>query len=274
MSIHIGQVIALPNLGDYKLHLATRNDEGVEPLDVFARDRRAWDGWTAYRGRKADWKKPRVFTLLKFYPILNTWLFGGIYEVLAAHPHPTPYELCLLPLHDCFIGRLLVSFHRGNDTPPRRAHDLGRFWPKFAVHSILQAPYSGAHFPGYENINHPFSQLEVVYRNCAAEWERPLRSVAGVYVIHDTSNGKKYVGSAYSQVGTIWERWGNYLANGHGGNVDLTPLIDREGIDYARRNFVFSVLEIRAKNSDVKIILEREAHWRKVLLAGGQFGYN
>lgn len=275
MSIQLSQVVPILNLVDYKLHLATASN-GDHPLNVFARDRTQWEGWTRYRNPKSDtWKRPRVLTLIDYYPIPDTWLFGGIYEILKCYSPPTPYDVQLLPDHDSLIGRLLVLFRRGKKEGRRRDHNLERLWPRFMVHSILETAYSGAHFPGFENINIPFSELEVIYRIRSSEWRAPLQSVAGVYVIHDKSNGKKYVGSAYSQIGTIWDRWNSYVNTGHGVHSDeLRTLINQQGIDYARRNFVFSILEIGAKNTDMEFILKRESHWKKVLLSGGQFGYN
>ncbi|MEI2420593.1 GIY-YIG nuclease family protein, partial [Arthrospira platensis SPKY2] len=57
-------------------------------------------------------------------------------------------------------------------------------------------------------------------------WKTALSSVKGVYVITDTSNGKLYIGSAYS-VESIWHRWSEYTKNGHGGNKQLKALIEQ-----------------------------------------------
>ena len=45
-------------------------------------------------------------------------------------------------------------------------------------------------------------------------------------------------------------------------------------MDYARKNFVFSLLEIFANTTPNDYIFERETHWKRVLLARGEFGYN
>lgn len=103
--------------------------------------------------------------------------------------------------------------------------------------------------------------------------EAALENVKGVYLIADKSNGKKYVGSAYGDAG-VWARWSCYIGTGHGWNDELTTLIAREGLDYARRNFRISLLEYRPAKTDDKAILEREAYWKEALLSRGQFGYN
>jgi hypothetical protein len=95
----------------------------------------------------------------------------------------------------------------------------------------------------------------------------------GVYVIHDKSTGKPYVGSACDDTG-IWERWGNYVASLHGGNVLLRELIGRKGDAYARDNLSFALLEYWPKREPDELVLKREEYWKQVLLSRGKFGLN
>lgn len=94
----------------------------------------------------------------------------------------------------------------------------------------------------------------------------------GVYLICDKSNGKKYVGSAYGDAG-IWSRWACYIGTGHGWNDELTKLVCEKGINYARNNFTFSLLEIMTMTTPDKSILDRESFWKNVLLTR-EHGYN
>lgn len=94
----------------------------------------------------------------------------------------------------------------------------------------------------------------------------------GVYLIIDRSNGKMYVGSAYGDSG-IWSRWVCYVETGHGWNDELTKLINTDGIDYARKNFQFSILEFRSMRTDDQVIIEREQYWKRVFQTN-VFGYN
>ena len=57
--------------------------------------------------------------------------------------------------------------------------------------------------------------------------------------ITDSSNGKKYVGSATGE-NMIWGRWKDYIANGNGGNIELKSL----DFEYIQKNFRYSILEI------------------------------
>lgn len=47
-----------------------------------------------------------------------------------------------------------------------------------------------------------------------------------------------------------------------------------KGIEYARNNFRFSLLEYRPMKDDDKTIIKRENHWKDVLLTRGDYGYN
>jgi len=50
--------------------------------------------------------------------------------------------------------------------------------------------------------------------------------------------------------------------------------IEKEGMDYARMNFQFSLLEYRPMKTDDHDIIERETYWKEVLLSRGEFAYN
>ena len=153
-----------------------------------------------------------------------------------------------------------------------RAFRLERYINEFEFAEILPAQYSGERFPGYEFINHDFKILEPIFRSERDNWKAPLSSVKGVYLISDNRNGKKYVGSAYGDMG-IWSRWACYIGTGHGWNDELTALIDEKTIGYARRNFRFSLLEIMSMTTSEKTVRARESHWKEALLTR-KFGYN
>ena len=85
-------------------------------------------------------------------------------------------------------------------------------------------------------------QLKHIVDRDLAEWRSALGSVAGVYLITDTTCGRLYVGSAYGSEG-IWRRWSAYASSLHGGNKELKDLLLKEGDKHAS-SFQFSVLEI------------------------------
>lgn len=271
IEIPITQIIKIDEPRKFKLHAARWNGED-QPLDVYVRNKDEWFDWNTWYGKRDEFSRQFIFSLIDFYPETDMWLFGGIYEVMKRNniPNSNSYEIKELTEYSVYIGRLKVKLEK----PSRgRAFYLEDYINKMKVAEILRQPYSGALFPGYENINHDFNILIPVFKNEKPDWKAALENVKGVYVIIDKKNGKKYVGSAYGNSG-IWSRWSCYIGTGHGWNDDLTKVIAQEGFDYAKNNFRLSLLEYRSMKVDDKVIVERESYWKEVFLSRGQFGYN
>jgi hypothetical protein len=269
VEIKLRQIIPIENPHDYKLHLACWN-RYEHPLDVFVRDKEEWKGWNEWKGSKNDFSRKYIFSLIAYYHEYDQYLFGGIFEVLERNGKR--YILKLLPDFQEMIGRLKISLHRYQGLRGR-AFNFESHIDKMVCSELLKEPYAGERFCGYENVNHDFSTLEIIFRNNREDWRAALENVKGVYLIVDKSNGKKYVGSAYGDAG-IWSRWGCYIGTGHGWNDELTTLIKKEGFEYARKNFKFSILEYRSMRTDDSTIINRESYWKEVLITRGAFGYN
>ena len=267
MEITLSKVLPIQNLRDFKIHFATWN--GIkEPLDVFTQDSEEWKGWNSFRGSRDDFNRPFIFSLIRYYHQRDMWLFGGVFEVLKRRPDR--YDVRLSRTQQEFVGRLLIRFPgpgaRG------RAFLLEKYYGALKVTQLLDKPFGGEAFVGYENVEHTFTQLEWIIEQDRPDWKGALENVKGVYLIVDKSNGKMYVGSAYGDFG-IWSRWTSYVKTGHGGNDQLTRLIAEKGIAYARRNFCFSILEFRSMRTDDEAIIAREQYWKRVLQSC-EFGYN
>lgn len=261
-------------LKEYKLHLACYN--GYEkPLNVYLQDWDEWVGWNQWRGNKDDFNRKYIFSLIQFDHEPKKWLFGGVFKIVKRHNDwketKVGYTLELQDLHQEMIGRLILHFH--NKGLRGRSFRLERFYEDFVVSQILKRPYDGVRFPGYENICIDFPELESIFKFQKGDWKGALENVKGVYVIHDKSNGKKYVGSAYGNDG-IWSRWSVYVGTGHGYNDELTKIISSHGKAYARTNFRFSLLEYRPVRTDDSIIIGRESFWKEVMMSRGLYGYN
>lgn len=71
----------------------------------------------------------------------------------------------------------------------------------------------------------------------------------------------------------LLQRWPNYIVNGHGGNTELKILIEKEGFDYVKQYFQYSILENYNSKVDNQLILSRE-NWWKETLQSRKFGYN
>ena len=271
MDISLNSIIRLDPLSDYKIHFAVRNRQGTEPLDVYVRDSEEWKEWNEWRkpGGRDDFNRRYIFSLIRNYPLAETWLFGGIFEV-SDRPANEHYTVQLSDRYKEYIGRLLVAYPgpgvQGRSFRPET------YFEHLTVAQIFDKPYQGEAFPGYENIAHDFSLLKPIIRQARPDWTTALRNIKGVYLVTDKKNGKMYVGSAYGEMG-IWSRWCCYVETGTGRNDELTQLIEQSGIDYAMENFQLSILEYRSMRTDDSVIIDREKYWKKVLRTR-EFGYN
>lgn len=257
----------IENQEDFKVHFARWNGE-TQPLEVFVRDRNEWQGWQEYRPARNDFNRPLIFSLVRFYHEADAWLFGGVFRVLARHDDR--YKVELLASSSGFIGRLkLHSPHRSRATRANFENHYG----EFKVLEILREPYSGRPFPGYEDIDLSFEELETLVKNDRPDWKAALENIKGIYLISDARTGKRYVGAAYGNQG-IWYRWCAYIASGHGGNVELRTLVSDPTLDYCRTNFRFALLEHRGSRTPDEVILGRETFWKQILLTRGEQGLN
>jgi len=268
------ELIDVLNIKDetaYKVHLANWNGDN-QPLDVFVRSRDEWQLWNSWRSSKDEFNRKFIFSLIDFYPEPDTWLFGGVFRVIerGGKNHAHSYKVELTNQFSPMIGRLKLKWKR---TGRAKSRIFENYIEKFEVSEILKEPYSGERFCGYENINHDFDRLQAIFASNKPDWKAALENVKGVYLIIDKNNGKKYVGSAYGDMG-IWSRWSTYMTTGHGYNDELTKIIDEKGLDYARENFRLSLLEYRPMKTDDEKIIERENYWKEALLSRGEFGYN
>ena len=270
MPILLSNILSIGAPSDFKIHFAVWNQH-ERPLDVFARNRVEWMGWNAYRspGSADVFNRKYILGLIEYYPRAARWIFGGVFEVLS-RAKESNYELTLTTIGEEYIGRLLIA-HPGPGVRGR-SFKPESYFKELTVAQILDEPYQGAAFPGYENIVHDFAQLESIVQQSKPDWKAALESVKGIYLITDKKNGKMYVGSAYGADG-IWSRWCCYIGTGHGWNDELTKLIKVAGLPYARENFQLSVLEFRPMKTNDLFIIEREQYWKQVLKTR-EFGYN
>ena len=267
MAIKLRDIWAIEKPSDYKVHFA-RHNRHEEPLEVWLRNPTDWKKWQEYRPARDEFNRPLIFSLMRFYHEPDVWLFGGVFRVLARREDA--YEVELTKQGDCFIGCLkLRSVYRNRNARPR----LEDQYDQFEVHEILRAPYTGRPFPGHENIDLSFEELETLNRTGRDDWKVALENIKGVYLITDEKSGRLYVGSACGEYG-VWSRWANYLETGHGGNVELRRLAEDDGLDYCRKNFRFSLLEHHPLRVQDETVQSREAYWKRILQTRGDRGLN
>lgn len=267
MDIALADIWKIENLRDYKVHFARWNKQN-QPLEVFVRDKDEWKEWQEYWPGRNDFNRRYIFSLAQFYHETDSWLFGGIYEVLQRYGDR--YKVALTDIGAGFIGRLkLRSDYRSRTT---RVDFESRYYD-LVVQEILRESYSGRKFPGYDDIDLSFEELDTLVSNDRPDWKAALENTKGIYLISDICTGKRYVGSACGDSG-IWSRWCSYVATGHGGNVELRTLVAEPTLAYCRQNFRFALLEHRPSRTPDDVILARESFWKRILLTRGDQGLN
>ena len=271
MNVHkailLKDIWLIENPSDYKIHFARWNGE-EHPLNAWVRNPEHFQDWQEYRPVRDAFNRTYIFSLMRFYHEEDAWLFGGVFRVCARHEDR--YVVELTEIGGAFIGRLkLRSSYRGMAARV----NFENYYDTFEVREIIREQYSGQTFPGYEEIDLPFSELEHLVQNDRTDWKAALKNVSGVYMITDTNTGKRYIGSAYGDDG-IWSRWTKYARSGHGGNAELRELV-KSDLRYPRRNFRFVLLEYRSASTPEGIIIKREKFWKDALLTRSeQYGLN
>lgn len=251
-----------------KLHMAVWNGHD-DPLDVYLSGK--FDQWQRSQTAK-NFQRTYVVSLIQM-PESNRWLFGGL------HRSGTPKKIqnqgnWIYPLAEdatckSLNGRLIIRFKKDF----RASYLKAETWAdQLIVDALLAEAYSIADFPGFKSVDLTFDELELVVRQGNPSWRSALSSVSGVYLITDHETGKLYVGSATGE-GGLWSRWAAYANNGHGGNTELRRSLKDLGLARARR-FRFSVLEIADIHESEKSVLNRESHWKRVLMTRIPHGLN
>ena len=251
-------------LDNYKIHLATGRE--YPPLDAFLEGK--FKEWQEEQSNK-NFECESVLSLINIERDL--WLFAGIYTVLGVGKGtraPYRYSTKLLPNQDDLVGRIIVRYKRGGQASYIWGYKYGK---DLEVVEIKSMRISIGDFPGYNKVILSYRQLKIVMTQQEPSWKSALSNIKGIYLISDKFSGKLYVGSATGEDG-LWQRWESYAKTGHGGNAELKSLIYDNGIDYAD-NFQYTVLEIADFHSTDEFIIERERHWKDILLSR-QFGHN
>lgn len=205
------------------------------------------------------------------------WLLVDAFRVIDGGKSPVSVDKKYMSKYAPLFGRLVVSYEekRGSQITRRYSKKLHE---QLVVKTILRQPYNEIEeeFPGYDNVDISWSKLNRVIK--LDTWRTALENQKAVYLITDTLTGKRYVGSATSEEGMLLSRWKTYAKNGHGGNKYLVELVKKESLEYVKRYFRYSILDIYKSKVDDDIVRDRETWWKKVLLTRHDnypdFGYN
>ncbi len=249
---------------NYKIHLATGSE--YPPLEAFfAGTFKEWQENQAQRNFECE----HVIGLIGLQS--NKWLFAGVYRMLG---HEVAGGRCYyqseeLPGQDEIIGRIIVSHSRTS----RASYLWGtpETENSYIVSELREKPMSVGDFPGYHATTVSYEVLKTIVSQGVQSWKGALTSLKGIYLIVDTTNGSKYVGSALGADG-LWQRWASYVHTGHGGNVELRAVLREKGAEHVE-HFQYSILEIADSHASDEYVRERESYWKEALLSR-KFGYN
>lgn len=153
-------------------------------------------------------------------------------------------------------GKLIIDW-----PPPERSWWRRAERNTMPVSAILEESAFVRGMPAWEDINLSWSELAVL----PSSWKEALSHWRGIYFIHDQSDGRGYVGSAYGE-GNLLGRWLNYAASGHGGNALL------RGRDPL--NFRFTILQRLSPDMDADDVIRIEANWKDRLHTRKPHGLN
>ncbi len=169
-----------------------------------------------------------------------------------------------------YFGRVIVRYHKDHQGQDRMYDSIR---DRLEVAQVLPDVFDDDDFPGYDNVCLSFDKLKRIITAGKSDWKAALGNQKAVYLITDTATGRLYVGSATGKSGMLLQRWSDYAASGHGGNVELVSLVNEKGMEYVRKNFQYAIIENYNARIDDNFVLERERFWKRVLRSR-EFGYN
>lgn len=242
------------------------------PLDLYQKDPEIVNThWLFYKKQKRYFYEGQIAVcLLKLTS--ETWLLTTIKKVTKELDveEGVGFDGEELEEYKKYYGRVIIKYHKTFQTQGIYYKNI---CDELVVNQILPATFDGYDFPGYDKVRLSFEQLETIIIQHKKDWVAALENQKAVYLITDKNNGKKYVGSATGACGMLFQRWSNYIANGHGGNVELKALVEEKGFGYIKKYFQYSILENYNAKVDDHIILERESWWKDTLQSR-KYGYN
>jgi hypothetical protein len=264
MTILLNDILNLKDLENTKIRFLPKN-RIQDPLKLFKHDRKELfksQFWN-YSNRKAF----RVGQTAIGFAFLekDKWLLFDISKItkdLNVYNAPG-YEYEQMNEFEKYFGRVVIEYKNKATQMCCWANTVIR---RCKVLQILEDTFDDDIFPGYENVNKSWKELQNILNKGA--WKTALENQKGIYLITDKSNGKMYVGTATGD-DMIYGRWSTYIKNGHGGNAELRTL----DFSHIKDNFYYSILDIYKSTTPDEIILKRESWWKKTLQSR-DFGYN
>ena len=166
------------------------------------------------------------------------------------------FDLDLTDMYAQWKGKLIVRWPPPERSWWRRAHRN-----EMPVLAILEDSALDAAMPRWDEMVLTWEQLGVLPKR----WKSVLSQWRAIYYIFDLSDGKGYVGSAYSDSNLVG-RWLNYAASEHGGNSLLRKRDPQ--------NFRFTILQRVSPDMDADDVIRLENTWKNRLHTRAPSGLN
>ena len=248
-----------------------------DPKEIYLRDPETVNvKWFLHSGKKYNNFKPGTIAIHLLLVDKDLWLMTAVKKILSADPPEegrqwdfSCYDTTDVCKFQNLCGRTYISFHKDRQSGKYKWNTVSE---RLIVSRIDSEPYGENTFKSYK-FELSFPQLENIIKTGRTDWINALEHIQAVYLITDNLTGRQYVGSATSQDEFLLGRWKNYVRNGHGGNVRLKELIEKEGFPYVRKNFSYRILDYFGENYPSAKVLESESYWKDVLKTR-KFGYN
>lgn len=225
-------------------------------------------------GRKNFYEGELCFGFVRLEDNPNKWLLVSAGQIVNVPPKEKPgtCKHIELPQYQGLIGRLVISYHKGNKFS-RYIFKLGKILNDIKVSEVLPNIYEPIKFNGFENVHLGFSTLKMILETERyQDYKAALKGIKGIYCLTDSKEGKLYIGSASGEDG-ILQRWSNYIDSKTGGNQALIELYNSKGDKYFQDYFEYTIIETFTKNTDIHKIIERENYWKGVFKTK-ENGYN
>ena len=284
--IKFEEIFKLDSLGKknkikFKFNMNNDNRD-TKALDQLLDDTELWIPLNAHRkgNHQANNNLDNYDYLVSFaqyYPYGNDYyMFGGIYKIVERYLNVNDgvgYKLELCTEFNKYRKRVIIKLEKPVGQTYGRTYKSVIEDLKPTIFEI-RPENSINKFLGYNKVCLTHNELQRIFNGNDNEWKNALSVVKAVYCITDTSTGKLYIGSAYSENECLWHRWKCYADENNltGGNVVFEDFknIDKE---YIKKNFTYTILEIMDPKTSKDIIIDREQYWKKVFKTI-EFGMN
>jgi hypothetical protein len=227
--IKLNDILQIQDIDNVKIRFNLMFGGNWNPIETFKNN----ETEALLGGHYSNYNKNKSFKLgqitvglIRIKPNENLWLlfhigkitkdlnkFSGNDEYEFSGNNAYEYETLLE--YEKYFGRLIVRFKNTSQNMIRNASSVIE---QCEVEQILPDIFDNDIFPGYDKVNISWKELSRVLEKDT--WKTALQNQKGIYLITDSQNGRKYVGSAYGEE-MLLTRWKSYSKTGHGNNKDL-----------------------------------------------------